>query len=91
MNAIYDTTSVLKLSEELIKNSNRKVTIFYPYCDRHTLSVIIYTSSIIKNNIFIGRWNNSIINPNIINALKTEFNILEITTPKNDLKKFINE
>ena len=91
LNAIYDTTSVLKLSEELIKNSNIKVTIFYPYCDRHTLSVIIYTSSIINNKIFIGKWNNSVINPNIIDTLKTEYDILEITTPKNDLKKLINE
>ncbi len=90
LNAIYDTTSALKLSEELIKNSNKKISIFYPYCDRHTLSVMIYTSSIINNNIFIGRWNNSVISPAIIDTLKTDFNILEITTPKNDLTKLMN-
>jgi len=91
LNAIYDTTSVLKLSEELIKNSNKQIAIFYPYCDRHTLSVIIYTSSLLKNNIFIGRWNNSIVNPAIIDILKTNYNVQEITTPKNDLTKLIKE
>ena len=90
LNAIYDTISVLKLAEELILNSNIPVSIFYPYCDRHTLSLIIYLNSISNGKFFIGKWNNSTINPNIIDILKTEYNIFEITTPKNDLEKLTN-
>ena len=89
LNAIYDTISVLKLAEDLILNSNKSVFIFYPYCDRHILSQIIYLNSISTGKIFIGKWNNSIINPNIIDILKTEYDISEITTPKKDLEQLL--
>ena len=91
LNAMYDTISVIRLSENLIKNSKQKVSLFFPFCDRHTLSAIIYISSLVKDKIFIGKWNNSIINPNITDVLKEEFSIEEISTPKQDMLKIIPE
>ena len=42
-------------------------------------------------NIYFGSWNQTTINPNIMESLKTDFGMHEIISPKKDLQKIISE
>lgn len=90
LNASFDNTSMIRLTEEITKITKKKMTLFFPYSDRHTLSSILYLSRINTNKTFVGKWNQTIINPNIMKGLKEDFNILELSTPKNDLDCITN-
>jgi hypothetical protein len=77
MNILFDT---------ILKTFSQKITIFFPHSDRHTLSVIIKSAKNPKTDIYLGKWNQDIIKPDISDGLKSEYGIFEISTPKNDLK-----
>ena len=85
INAEYDNIAFLKFSKYIIKQSSKKVNIFFPFCDRHTLSIILNTVKCRPNKIFVGNWNQIILKPNILESLKRNFGVLEISTPKKDL------
>lgn len=89
INAAGNITGMHRLSMDLLKKISQNVTFFYPFFDRHTLSIVINMNRY-NNKIFIGKWNNTILNPNMIEDLKTEFNIYEVTTPKNDMNKILD-
>ena len=78
---------MIKFSDFIIKKSTQKVSIFFPFCDRHTLSAILNFYSIGANKIFVGAWNQIVLKPNILESLKSDFGISEISTPKKDLSK----
>ena len=83
VNAANDIYGMNRLLETILKVCSQKITVFFPYSDRHTLSIIINTAK--NNNVFIGKWNQTFLNPNIIDGLKSAYGVLELTTPKNDL------
>ena len=72
-----------KLSEEILKLKQNTI-VSIPFLDRHTISVIINLSS--KTNLYLGKWHQAFNNPNILESLKKNFKVLEITTPKKDLE-----
>ena len=84
LNAEYDNVALLKIFE-FIKQFSYKINIFFPFCDRHTLSILLSVSSCSINTIFAGVWNQMIMKPNILESLKKDFGVLEISTPKKDL------
>lgn len=85
LNTEYDNLAVLKISDYVIGSFSLDVNVFFPYCDRHTLTMLLFLSSKNVKNIFVGTKNQTILKPNILDGLKTDFNVLEITTPKKDL------
>ena len=89
LNSNYDAYTMYKISNDIINMSKIKITLFFPYCDRHTLSIIIELSQNKNINIYFGSWNQTILNPNIIETLKTDFNMKNMTTAKNDLDKIL--
>jgi hydroxylamine reductase (hybrid-cluster protein) len=85
LNTEYDNLAMLKITDYITGNFSLDVNIFFPYCDRHTLSILLFLSSKNVKNIFVGTKNQTVLKPNISDGLKTDFNVFEITTPKKDL------
>ena len=79
-----------RMVNEISANSDVKVTVFFPFLDRHTLSVVINAAVNDKVSVYLGNWNQTGINSNISEALKTEFGVNETTTSKNDMNNISN-
>jgi len=90
INASGDVYGMSRLLEEILNNSSHKAAVFFPYSDRHTLSVIIKSTNYDNADIFIGKWNQTVLNPDIVECLKSVFDVKEVTTPKNDLNNLLN-
>ena len=89
VNASGDVYGMVRLIGE-ISQFNKKLTLFFPYSDRHTLSVIIGSVKSVNCEIYVGNRNQMVINANISETLKTEFGVNELTYPKADMKKILN-
>lgn len=88
LNTSGDIYSMPELIDEINDVVSQNITLLFPFIDRHTLSIILKLSS--KNNkIFIGRWKQNTINPNILESLEKDFNINELSTPKNDWNRLL--
>lgn len=90
VNASGDIYGMTRMVNEISANSDVKVTVFFPFLDRHTLSVVINAAVNDKVSVYLGNWNQTGINSNISEALKTEFGVNEITTSKNDMNNISN-
>ena len=92
LNSNYDFYSMLKISKEIINlKENKKINLMFPFCDRHTLSIMLNLSELDNINIYFGFWNQTTLNPNIVESLKTDFGMQGIISPKKDLQKIISE
>ena len=89
LNTNYDIYTVYRITKDIKNLSNAKITLFFPYCNRHSLSIMLFLSRLKNIDIYFGVWNQTIINPNIAEGLKTDFCMNYMTTPKNDLSKII--
>ena len=89
LNSNYDAYTMYKISKDIINLSKQKVTLFFPYCGRHTLSVMVKLHENKDVDIYFSSWNQTILNPNIIETLKTDFKMKNMTTPKKDLDKIL--
>jgi len=90
LNTDYDNYAMYKITKYLLKNYQHKISVFIPFCDRHTLSFIINLSRKKRCGIYLGEQNNSVINPIVINGLKRGFGVTESSLPKKDLEEILN-
>ncbi len=90
-NAYFDTYAVSYIAEYISKICSKKITIFFPVCDRHTISKMIYFSSENIAKIFVGSCSPIIVNPNLISILKEVYDIETFSTVKSDLNKILNK
>ena len=91
LNACFDIFAVVEFAEGLVTKYNKQITVFYPKCDKHTLSQMIYLKQKEKINIYIGKCTPILLNPNLISTLNSVFNINEMTSVKKDLERIINK
>ncbi len=84
LNIGNDLHAMFLVAKEVLKQKYN-VNFFLNLSDRHALSVIINLSNYLNSKIYIGKWNQAFLNPNILECLKTEFGASEISTPKKDL------
>ena len=83
---------MLKIPNEILNlEKNKKINLIFPFCNRHTLSIMLRLSEFDNANIYFGSWNQTTINPNIMESLKTDFGMQGIISPKKDLQKIISE
>ena len=61
------------------------------HSDRQTISKMIYLSAKNKADIYVGKCTPITLNPNLINTLTKVFGIKGLTSPKNDLEKFLSK
>ena len=91
LNACFDSFGMVKLSEAILEKYELKTTLFFPKCDRHTISKMIYLSSLKKAEIFVGKCTPITLNPNLIITITKFFGIKELTTPKKDLDMILSK
>ena len=85
INAKNDVYGMNRLFDEITKTFSQKITVIFPYSDRHTLSVIINVAKNKSVAVYVGKWCRMLTKPDITEGLKSAFCVKEITTPKNDL------
>ena len=89
LNACFDSYAVTEFAEALRKNYDLPLTVFFPKCDRHTMSQMIYLSTQENIGVFVGKCTPMILNPNLINTLTPLFGIKGLTSAKKDLNEII--
>lgn len=91
VNACFDTYAITKFAEGLKKEVELPISIFFPKCDRHTISQIMYLTTLQDFDIHVGKCAPIILNPNMIITLKKVFGINGLTSVKKDLDEILKE
>ena len=89
INACFDSFSIMRIFD-YVKTLGLDMRIFFPKCDRNTISQMIYLSEFDKVNVNIGKCTPIILNPTLLNTLESSFNIVGTSSAKKDLEKFFN-
>lgn len=90
LNACFDIFATVEFAEGLRTKYSLPITVFYPKCDRHTLSQMIYLKQYDKINVYIGICTPILLNPNLMNTLSDVFRINELSSVKKDLAKILD-
>ena len=91
LNACFDTFAVIKIIEGLAEELELPITAFFPKCDRHTISQIIFLNQKTNIDIYLGKCTPIMLNPNMMLTLKEIFNINGLTSVKKDLDEIMKE
>ena len=86
INACFDSFSLIKFVERVRQNCQINTTVFFPKCDRNSVSEMIYLSHLENVEVYVGKCTPIIPNPTLITTLNTLFGIKNITTAKKDLE-----
>ena len=68
---------------------DKELVIFFPECNRHSVSQMIYFSEKKKNKVYIGKCTPILLNPNLFKTLSGTFKIKSITSLKKDLEEIL--
>ena len=79
--------AVLQKVFEKIPISSEKLAFFLTKCDVNSFSNIINLKNEGAKNIFLSDCPPNVINPSVLNSFIKLYNIFQITTPEEDLKK----
>lgn len=85
INTCFDSYSMIRFYES-IKEFDLPMTVFFPKCDRNTISQMIYLAQNEKTKVFVGKCTPIILNPTLMNVLQEKFSINGITFAKQDLE-----
>ena len=92
LNACFDIFAIVEFAEGLRKEyENFPITIFFPKCDRHTMSQMIYFSKDKNINVYVGKCTPIILNPNLINTLNKVFGINGLSSVQKDLEDILDK
>ena len=91
LNACFDSFAIVEFAEKMIEEFNLSVTVFFPTCDRHTISQMIYLSKNDRISVYVGKCTPIILNPNLINTLNKIFKINGLSSVKTDLEDILNK
>lgn len=90
LNACFDTFALTKIASSLTNELSIPVSVFFPKCDRHSISQMIYLNQKPDITIYAGKCTPIMLNPNMMITLKKVFNINTLTSVKKDLDKIVN-
>ena len=91
LNACFDVFATVEFAESLSKKYSLPITVFYPKCDRHTLSQMIYLKEKENVEVYIGKCTPILLNPNLITTLNNSFGIKGLTSVKKDLNEILGQ
>ena len=91
LNACFDVFATVEFAEGLSKKYSLPITVFYPKCDRHTLSQMIYLKEKENIEVYIGKCTPILLNPNLITTLNNSFGIKGLTSVKKDLNEILGQ
>lgn len=86
INACFDSYSMMRFYND-IKDFEIPITVFFPKCDRNSISQMIYFSAQENTKVYVGKCKPILLNPSLMNVLQNMFNIEGITYAKKDLEK----
>lgn len=89
INTCFDSYSMLRFYDS-IKEFDLPITVFFPKCDRNTISQMIYLSDNEKTKVLVGKCTPIILNPSLMTVLMDTFKINEITSAKKDLETILD-
>ena len=90
LNACFDIYAITKFAEHLKNETNYPISVFFPKCDRHSISQMMYLTMLKGIDIHVGKCTPIILNPNLILTLKKVFGINGLTSVKKDLDNILN-
>ena len=90
LNTENEISVLLNLYDDVLSKLNQSITFFFPICTRHTPSFLINAALLKKSNLFIGKWDKTVLNPVAYQTLEKIYNIKEITSPKKDISFITN-
>ncbi len=91
LNACFDIFAAAEFAEGLTGEYNIPITVFFPKCDRHTMSQMIYLSKNKNISVYVGKCTPIILNPNLIDTLQKVFDIKGLTSVKKDLADILDK
>ena len=91
INSNYDSFAPTKIINTLKKETKIPITMFFPKCDNHTISQIVYLITELNIKIYMGKCTPILLNPNILKSFKKIFKINSITTPQKDIEKILQK
>lgn len=91
LNACFDIFATVKFAEGIRGDYKLPITVFFPKCDRHTISQMIYLKTLEDIGVFVGKCTPLILNPNLINTLNSVFKIKGLTSVKKDLDEILHK
>ena len=91
LNACFDVFATVEFAESLSKKYSLPITVFYPKCDRHTLSQMIYLKEKENIEVYIGKCTPILLNPNLITTLNNSFGIKGLASVKKDLNEILGQ
>ena len=89
LNTCFDVFATVEFAEGLSEKYSIPISVFYPKCDRHTISQMIYLKEKFNTDVLIGKCTPILLNPNLINTLDSVFNIKGLTSVKKDLDEIL--
>lgn len=91
LNACFDSYAVTRLTEALSKELALPVTVFFPKCDRHTISQMVYLTKTENVDLYVGKCTPIMLNPNMITTFQKAFGIKGLTSVKKDLDEILKK
>ena len=91
LNACFGTFAITAITDRLIKEVQTPVTVFFPKCDRHTISQMIYLSQDENVNIFVGKCTPIMLNPNMMTTFQKVFRVKGLTSVKKNLEEILGK
>lgn len=85
MNACFDTLAMARIAEKIKEIINIPMTLYFPECDNHSISQMIYLKEFDNMDIYIGKCTPILFNPSLTHSLEEIFDIKSQTTIKEDL------
>lgn len=91
LNACFNSFAITGITDKLIEDINLPITVFFPTCDRHTISQMIYLSQNDKIQIYVGKCTPIMLNPNMMTTFQQVFGIKSLTSVKKNLLEILGE
>lgn len=85
INTCFESYSLIKIYN-YIKNFNLPTSVFFPKCDKDTISYMIDLVRNKNTKVFVGKCIPIILNPTLLNTMKNIFEINSISSVKKDLE-----
>ena len=89
LNSCFDSYAITGIADKLLAEFECPVSLFFPKCDKHTISQMIYLSKNKKVDIYVGKCTPTMLNPNMMTTLQNVFNIKSLSSVKKNLEEIL--
>ena len=84
-NTCFDIFAINKFAQDILAKFNLPKVIFFPRCDRHSISQMLFLSSLDNVKVYVGKCTPVLLNPTLITTVGNIFGIKTLSSVKKDL------